>query len=84
MIFFKSAQEVSKEYGIPLTTVYHRMRTHKYRVNDNNDVLISDVEKLAAESIKKGRPVGASDKRKRKKRRDYETNKNKKAYFKKF
>lgn len=83
-VFFMAAQDVSKEYGIPLSTVYYRIMTHKYRVNENNEVLISDVEKLLVNATKRGRPLGSKDKKQRRQRKDYEKNKHSKTNFKKF
>lgn len=56
MKIFKTADEVIRDYGIPKATVYHRIKKHHYRVNDNYEILVADVEKVEREGVKKGRP----------------------------
>ena len=70
MVLFKTVTEVSKDYNIPLSTVYYRVLKHHYRVNDYNEILVSDVEAYEKKGIKAGRPKGAKDSYPRKKRKE--------------
>ena len=53
---FKTADQIAKDYGIPRSVVYHRIKKHRYRVNDQGLVLVMDVERIERTGIKKGRP----------------------------
>lgn len=68
VVLFKTAKQVSEEYGISLATVYYRIRQHHYRVNDYNEILVADVERHLVTGFKAGRPKGVKDTKKRKRK----------------
>lgn len=53
---FLTPVEVSNEYGIPLRTVYKRVKNYVYRTDGNGKILADDVEKVIANPVKTGRP----------------------------
>lgn len=87
MVLFKTVKQISEDYDIPLATVYYRILKHHYRVNQYNQVLVSDVEAYADKNIKAGRPKGSRDVQPRKKRKretQLENYKNKRNSYYKF
>lgn len=68
MIEFRTAKQIHEEYGISLATIYRRINDYTYRTNDNNEILLSDVLATLGKELKKGRPKGSPNKKKKDRR----------------
>lgn len=52
---YLSPKAISQTYNIPLRTIYWRVHSGYYKMNEKNEISTNDVEKIIAEPIKRGR-----------------------------